>query len=226
MASIDVGPIDKIVVDRDVHGREDRRSTHLVITSEDGTTFTFDHGDTFVAVEELHSTLEQATAAVKAMLDDWEDDPDEFDAFLGRGHGRGRYSWYAVLGPGMKDAKRVEGIPTEEMAAYELARLMVEAGEFPNVWRSGDDVPFETPYHEQMAWCWNEGGDGLADLPGRQYEAGDDVLHDGWGWTVKGDYGEHGVWLVIHGDPDVQTVVAHDQRDQITRITDDGSENA
>lgn len=211
--------IDKFIINRtDIEGE-----ISLTISAAD-TDVKINVGRCAHQAEQLHDALQAAADAAKALVDDWEDKPDDFDAYVSVDRG----NYYVQL-----ENKAVGTFPTKEIAIIELAQAMVDAGHFANAWYQYD--AYTVPLDDEVRAYQDEGGDQMRPLGG-QYNAGDDVKvnhryqtdpmtweHEWIGAEVIKDYGDAGVVYVIYGD-DEQHVI--DDRENIRPYPkdDDGAD--
>lgn len=89
--------------------------------------------------------------------------------------------------------------PSQDIAEYELARVMAESGVFPNAWYVNDRGNTDN-ISESLRKYHDEGGDKLLPLRGVEYEDGADITADGLSASVVRDYGDMGIVYVLSGD--------------------------
>lgn len=155
----------------------------------------------------LLGALQDAAEEAKTLVDDWEDRPDEFDGYVTEDRGGYRVVMESTHRPANW---REPGYPTREIATYELAKLMVESGCYPNAWyqneRGNNDFIGEAVYAFQ-----EDGPDSLKMKPleGVQFSEDDTVTFTSdpsqepvlWTeGTVVADYGTLGLILSSYGD--------------------------
>lgn len=172
----------------------------LTITSEGGDVVVFDCGRFNDDLHSLTTDLEALVEDAKKECRDWEDLPDEYDAYIGAHWGR---FFLTIEQVHVGDQK---GYPTREIAAYELARHMTESGVFPGAWFQNERGTCDAVDDEVRAFH-DEGGTGLKPLPGVRFEDGAEVLIAGMGraYVVK-DYGDLGLTYVLSGDDEVRFI--------------------
>jgi hypothetical protein len=193
----------------------------LKITTDSGDEVEIECGRLHTDMDELHGALANATLDASAMLADWEDRPDEFDAYVTEDRG----TYRAVMEGTHRPANwREPGYPTREIATYELAKLMVESGCYPNAWYQNergntDDIGAEV-------YAFQEDGETelkLKPLEGVQFSEGDTVMfasdpYEGT-WTVEADYGTLG--LILSNNLETRAFFDGDQRAQVKPYEDD-----
>jgi hypothetical protein len=144
-----------------------------------------------------------------------EPDPDN-DGFVALD--RGGY-WARIFGKDL--TRRGRGFPTTDIAIYELARAMAEAGEFPNAWMEGEHGPSVRDINDEVRRFHDEGGSKLLPLEGVQYAPGDEIdssEEPGLYFTVDQDYGMLGIVAHASGDPSVRQYVSHGNRAKWRKI--------
>lgn len=148
-------------------------------------------------------------------------DPDN-DGFIwhGQGHGRMFGQGYdaMIFGHSLSNAY---GFPTAEIAMYELAKAMAEAGEFPAAWFEGEHGPSSRNIEDEVRRFHDEGSDTLLPLSGVQYAEGDQIYeqdYPGEIYTVDRDYGTLGIITCPSSDQTVQHYVKHEQRNQWAKV--------
>ena len=177
----------------------------LTIDTDDGE-ITIDCGRFQVDADQLRGELELALVQAREILNDWEDRPDEGDGYVTEERGE-----FLPSLSGKRLWKGRHGFPSREIAVYELARAMAEAGYYPNAWYVNERGNTDAIDDAVGAWHGDDGK--LKPLPGVRHEAGDTVslAGDDWPtWTVDADYGDMGVMVRTQGDPDVRTLASHD----------------
>jgi hypothetical protein len=118
-------------------------------------------------------------------FDEWEDIPDEFDAYITVDRGR----YHVSL-----EGTRVGDYPSQDVAEIELASAMVTGGVFPNAWFINDHGNWLDINAHIRRWH-NDAGDAMAAIEGVQYQPGDRVRTTDMDWPhiVVGDWGPAGV---------------------------------
>jgi hypothetical protein len=166
-------------------------------------------GRTSEDADRLAEALGKAHVSAAKVAEDWDDRPDEYDAYVSVDRGR----WYVRLEGVEAPGQPRRGYPSRGIAVYELARAMADMGAFPVAWVEGTDWAPEGIDAEVRAFH-DEGGDKLLPLPGVLYEPGDEVLYQDSVFEVVRDYGTGiGVWIQIPRDPEAgdDPVTPHDQ---------------
>lgn len=172
----------------------------LLTIKADDTRITINVGHEYDAVTTVQEGLRKlAEDLYTQVVDGWEDIPEEWDARVTAD--RGEY----LVSIGGKD---VTGYPTRDIAVYELARRMADAGEFGNAWYYNEHGTYDN-INDEVRKYHDEGGDKLLPLPGVQYQDGATVDYGDpdFPWIVDRDYGPLGVRVHASGDPDVNALV-------------------
>jgi hypothetical protein len=170
----------------------------------------------------LLGALQDAAKEAKSLADDWEDRPDEFDGYVTEDRGTYRVVMESTRRPANW---REPGYPTREIATYELAKLMVESGCYPNAWYQNergdtDDIGAEVYAFQE------DGPDALTlkPLEGVEFSEDDTVIftsdpyQDPVQWTVVADYGTLGLILSSYGE---REFFDGEQRAQVKLYEDD-----
>lgn len=203
----------------------DEQGDVILTLYADGQTITLNTGGSQDDAGNLSRQLSRAGDQVDDILEDWQDMPDPYrDGFISIDGRRG--AWFVSL-EGNARGDQKHGYPSEQIAAYELARAMADDGAFPNAWAEGEHGPTTRDINDQIRAFHDEGGDKLRTLPGAIYQPGDVVIasDEEWRtWVVAGDYGDvpaGGLGIMLHtlGDPDV--TMFRETHDNLTRDPDD-----
>lgn len=166
----------------------------LKATGDDGTHIVFEVGCLYDDADTIREMLHSAAGDAAQIVDDWVDEPDiEMDGFVAFDGRAGRY--YVTLFGKTQDT----GYNTQDIAEYELARAMAEAGYFPNAWYQNDRGN-TNDIGESVRKYQDEGGDKLLPLLGVEYADGADITADGLSACVVRDYGELGIVYMLSGD--------------------------
>lgn len=199
----------------DVDVDRDMETGQITVTlTTDTDTIVIDAGSAYDDAYQLQRTLTQATSQARSLVDEWEELPGEYDAYVGDDrHG------YTVSIEGLI----VGTFPRYEMAVIELAEVMAESGTFPAAWHINDRGNM-FPIDDEVRRYHNEGGDKMLPIPGAQYERGTGLADASGafiGYVVK-DYGHAGIMTSWGGEPHV---VDGDDRDGLTVVEDDDEED-
>lgn len=180
----------------------------LIIKTDEGTV-RIRCGRTADDADRLADALGTGQIQAAKVAEDWDDRPSEDDGYIGLD----RRGWYVQLGGQPPADMTRDGYPTEEIATYELARMLAAAGEFPPCWAEGEHGPSTRPISEQV-YAHLDDGDQLKPLPGVKYADRACVLapaEDWTSWVVVRDYGDLGVMVHTLGDDTVTMLAKHDQ---------------
>jgi hypothetical protein len=151
--------------------------------------------------DELASALERGVAEVHDLISEWEDLPDtEGDGFVVEDRG----GYLVTLETQHPAGMPRDGYPSRDIATYELAKLMADAGVFPNAWYQNERGNTENIGDAVRAYH-DEGGDKLLPLEGVQYEDGALVAVETepqlyTRMTVVHDYGRLGIIMDHYGE--------------------------
>lgn len=158
----------------------------------------------------LADELEKAAQEVRSIAGDWEDRPDDEDGWVLAD----RDGYFAKL-----SNEQAGPFPSQDIATYELARMMADSGYFPNAWRQDERGNYDA-IHDAVRAFHDEGGDKLLPLPDVRYADGAEVTvsGDGSGYVVR-DYGNLGVVVEHYGDISVH------EHDELATYTDEDEEN-
>lgn len=192
--------------------RNDDGDVVLTIKTEDGDTVRINIGCFYDSAEGLETALRDAADAIKTnILTDWEDTPDEYDGWVSEG----RDGYYVSL-EGIPRRNTRHGYASRDIAVYELAQAMADAGCFPNAWYSNERGNTEN-IGEEVRKHHDAGGSSMLPLEGVEYEEGDAVIYSdpAWPWIVDKDYGQLGV--VIHEQYDTRNRAHVTDRSEIAR---------
>jgi hypothetical protein len=141
--------------------RDEGGDVQLIIRPE-GTTIRVSVGRVYdrasLLAQSLHHLAEDLDEEI---LDQWEDTPDEFDAYITVERGR----YHVSL-----DGTRVGDYPSQDLAELELARAMVPGGVFPNAWLVTDHGNTLDINDNVRRWH-NQAGDAMAPVEGRAVPA-------------------------------------------------------
>lgn len=193
----------------------------LTITTEDGEV-EINCGRFSSDADALHRDLQDVTEGAKSLVDDWEDRPDEFDGYVTEDRGGYRVVMESTHRPANW---REPGYPTREIATYELAKLMVESGCYPNAWYQNERG--NTDFIGEEVYAFQEDGETelkLKPLEGIQFSEDDTVIftsdphQDPVLWNVEADYGTLGLILSSYGE---REFFDGDQRAQVMLYKDD-----
>lgn len=157
--------------------------------------------------QSLHHLAEDVDEEI---LDEWQDVPDEGDAYIT--FDRGRY--HVSL-----DGTRIGDYPSQDVAELELAQAMLATGVFPNAWYVNDRGNTH-PIDDHVRRWHNPAGDAMAAIDGVQSRPGDRVRYApvDWPHIVVGDWGPAGVEIHTAGDPSIRVHVT--DRDDLRPDTD------
>ena len=190
--------------------RDDAGDVALTIRA-DNTTITVSIGRVYDSASLLAQSLHHLAEDLdNDILDEWEDTPDEFDAYITADRGR----YHVSL-----EGTRVGDYPSQDVAEIELARAMVTGGVFPNAWYINDHGNSLDINAHIRRWH-SDAGDAMAAIDGMQYQPGDRVWTSDMDWPhiVVGDWGPAGVEIHTEGDP---TIHCHTtDRDELRPDTD------
>jgi hypothetical protein len=174
---------------------DERGDVMLIIRTDDGTV-RVRIGRTADDADRLAEALARALTQATSMGEDWYNLPDENDGYVSLNRGR----YYVTFGGKSPAGQPRNGYPKPDIAIYELAKMMAEAGEFPPAWMEGEHGPSSREINAEVRAFHDAGGDQMRPLEGVRYEPGDEVRSDDGTWEVIRDYGELGVWLGVYGD--------------------------
>lgn len=191
--------------------RADTEAGEIMFTCEVGNdSVIFEVGQDISDADALLGVLSDLTSEVQKMINAWQYRPDsENDGFISQG----RNGYFATL-YGKSSPENHNGYPTQDIAAYELARLMADSQTTPNAWYQGErgiDRMINTEVHAYL-----DDNDGLKPLPNAKYASGTNVImdHPNWDWrhfVVDQDYGDLGVMVHTSGDPSMTELATHEQ---------------
>lgn len=121
---------------------DDEWGSIVVTITTDNDTITIGCGRFYDDAVTLRDSLASALSQAESIVKDWQDLPDaDGDGFVFED--RGRYyvqlegsTWQDGHFPARNDRSnwRPQGYPSRDIAEYELARAMIDAGCFPNAW--------------------------------------------------------------------------------------------
>ena len=153
---------------------------------------------------------ETAGAALSDILECWEDTPEDRDGYV---------TLYRLMYAVQLDLLDGGMYPTQDIATYELARMMANAGWFPNAWYQGQ-VGYDDINTDIKAFLTDDQDKPrLKPLDGVVYDDGDTVMLDGTcgtPCTVVRDYGKLGVMMHVEGYPSSPVFAKPERRNAIT----------
>lgn len=199
-----------------VNRAEDGQVVLTIVTGvQGGDVILINVGDNEETASTLHEQLDDTSAHLaREILDGWQDTPDpENDGWVSFYDGK-----YSVS---LGRPRDITYYPTMDIAVYELAALMAEAGYFPNAWYQNSRGITENIDTRVRAFH-DEGGDKMLPLAGVEYQPGDQITY-GPGdaapgivepRTVVRDYGAMGIIL----DGEYRTYVSGESRDEWQQV--------
>lgn len=192
-------------------GDDEAGTLTLEIVTDDGKV-TINLGRFYDDLATTVGELKRCADKGEKMLADWEDRPDEYDAFVTED----RAAYYLKLeGTTSRNPRR--GYPSRDIAEYELAAWMAESGVFPNAWFMNERGNVEN-ISERIRKFHDAGGDKLLPLEGVEYAVDSDINAPYGGASVVMDYGKFGILYIYHGD---DTVHFNEDREDISAWVED-----
>lgn len=183
--------------------RTDDESGDIIMTvTANGGEITINCGPALDDAWQLHDELNKATQVAFDLRDNWENRPDEEDGYVFSG----RDGYFAKL-----SGTQAGPFPSQDVATYELARMMATADFFPDSWWQNERGTLSSTVDAVGAYL----DDGkIKPLDGVRFADGDEVLvpaEDWRHWVVDHDYGNLGVMVHTYGDSSVNMLATHDQ---------------
>jgi hypothetical protein len=213
------------VPDFKIYRREDEvGAVMLRLEDVNGVVVEFDCGDNISDADALVEALDDAHDEATEVQENWEDRPDEEDGYVSEGSTR---ECYVSLSGKSPDGMPRDGYPSRDIATYELARMMADAGYFPNAWYVNERGNTDEIGAEVRAFH-DEGGDKLKPLEGVEFSEDDTVIftsdpyQDPMQWNVVADYGTLGLILSSYGEPEF---FDGEQRAEVSLYEDEDEED-